>query len=111
MFRVIEDAGDSLNTAGPNLSAAWIVGARAITIEVPGLRPLYLAGPNHAEVATSDATEPYSWIPGGDYTNGAVTYTWTGGQAAGLAAWVADFKAADADARAAAVLVLDDAAS
>ena len=111
MFRVIEDAGDSLNTAGPNLSAAWVVGARAITLEVPGLAPLYLAGPNHAEVATGDATEPYSWIPGADYTNGAVTYTFSTGAPGGLAAWVADFKDADADAQAGAVLVLDEASS
>ena len=47
--------------------------------------------------------------PGDDYANGAISYIWSGGQAAGLAAWVTDFKAAyAADNTLRAVLTLYD---
>ena len=103
--------GSSGLGGGPELSDAWEQHGEAITIQVPGLSDLVLAGPNNANVATSDDSETYKWLPGDDYANGAITYTDTSDAAAGLAQWVADFKAAyAADNTLRATLILDDGA-
>ena len=60
---------------------------------------------------TQDTNEPYQWIPGGTYDNGAITYNLLAAPhpAAGLAAWVGDFLTTyDADNTVRATLTLDD---
>ena len=109
-FQINGNAADSMNRpffgvddgsppysafgTGPQLSDEFETSSRALVVRVPGLNDLMLAGPDHPSVADDDPAEPYTWIPGDDYTNGAVTYTDTNGDAAGLAQWVTDFKAA-----------------
>ena len=70
-----------------------------------------MAGPASSLHATDDSTEPYQFVPGDDYDNGAITYLYSvNDQPAGLAAWVEDFKAAyaadNSDPRR--TLILDD---
>lgn len=110
IFRLVETPdGTSGGSGGPELSDEWEQHSEAITIQVPGLSDLVLAGPDNANVATSDSSEPYSWIPGSDYDNRAISYTDTNAVAAGLAQWVADFKAAyGADNTLRATLIMDD---
>ena len=94
---------------GAELNAAFEGYATALTLQAEGLEDMVIAGPGSALHDSSDATEPYQWVPGDDYANGAITYIWSGGQAAGLAAWVTDFKAAyAADNTIRAVLTLYD---
>ena len=76
---------------GAELSAAFEGYATAITLQAEGLNDMVIAGPASALHDSSDATEPYQWVPGDDYANGSITYIWSGGQASGLAAWVSDF--------------------
>ena len=96
---------------GAELSAAFEGYATALTLQAEGLEDMVIAGPASALHDSSDATEPYQWVPGDDYANGSITYVWSGGQAAGLAAWVTDFKAAyAADNTLRAVLTLYDGA-
>ena len=98
------------NDVGPELSAAWETYVSAITLRVAGLTDLVLAGPDNANVGTRDDAEPYGFVPGDDYNNGAITYVYTGNDMpAGLAAWVEDFQAAySADNTLRATLILDD---
>ena len=94
---------------GAELSPAFEGYATAVTLQAEGLEDMVMAGPGSALHDSSDATEPYQWVPGDDYANGSITYIWSGGQAAGLAAWVTDFKAAyAADNSIRAVLTLYD---
>ena len=95
---------------GAEMSPAFEGYASAITVQVEGLEDLVMAGPSSALHDSSDATEPYQFVPGDDYTNGAITYTYSANdQPAGLAAWVEDFKAAyAADNSIRAVLTLYD---
>ena len=95
---------------GAELNADFEGYATAITVEVEGLEDLVMAGPGSSLHDSSDSSEPYQFIPGDDYDNGAVTYTYSGNdQPAGLAAWVEDFKAAyAADNTLRAVLTLYD---
>ena len=64
--------GSADDSAGPELSDDWEQNGEAITIQVPGLSRLVLAGPATANVATSDSTEPYGWVPGDDYAGGNI---------------------------------------
>ena len=98
------------NDVGPELNDDWETGSSSLTISAAGIFDLVLAGPNNPNVLTRDTTEPYSWIPGQDYDNGSVTFTYSvNNQPAGLAAWVIDFKAAyAADNTLRASFVLDD---
>ena len=95
---------------GAELNTVFEGYASAITVQVPGLTDLVMAGPGSSLHATPDAGEPYQFIPGGDYTNGAISYLYSvNDQPAGLAAWVEDFKAAyAADNTLRAVLTLYD---
>ena len=94
---------------GAELSAAFEGYASAITLQAEGLNDMVIAGPASALHDSSDSGEPYQWVPGDDYANGAITYVWSGGQAAGLAAWVTDFLTAyAADNSLRAVLTLYD---
>ena len=110
IFRVAEEAnGSDGGLEGPEMSAVWEGHGAAITLRVPGLSDLVLAGPDNPNVASRDASEPYGWVPGDDYAGGAVSYSATGGTAAGLSQWVTDFKAAyAADGTIRATLILDD---
>ena len=103
--------GGGGTSSGPQLSDAAEQYVSFATISVPGMTDLVLAGPNHPNVADQDTNEPYQWIPGGTYDNGAVTYNLLADPqpAAGLAGWVGDFKttyAADNSVRA--TLTIDD---
>ena len=89
----VGDADRALETPGPELSDAWEANANAITVQVPGLSDLVIPGPTNANVQQMDSAEPYIWTPGDDYAAGAISYT-SGGVAAGLGAWVADYLAA-----------------
>ena len=109
------NGGDGSNIAqlqtlgGAELSAAFEGYASALTVQAEGLNDMVIAGPGSSLHDSSDASEPYQWVPGDDYANGSVSYIWSGGQAAGLAAWVFDFLAAyDADNSLRAVLTLYD---
>ena len=94
---------------GAELSPAFEGYASAITLQAEGLNDMIIAGPSSALHDSSDTTEPYQFIPGDDYANGAISYVWSGGQASGLAAWVTDFLAAyAADNSIRAVLTLYD---
>ena len=94
---------------GAELSAAFEGYATAITLQAEGLEDMVMAGPGSALHDSPDTSEPYQWVPGDDYANGSISYVWSGGQAAGLAAWVTDFKAAyAADNTLRAVLTLYD---
>ena len=64
--------GSADDSAGPELSDDWEQNGETITIQVPGLSRLVLAGPATANVATSDSTEPYGWVPGDDYAGGNI---------------------------------------
>ena len=80
-----------------------------MTVRVPGLTDLVIAGPNNEDISYRDSSEPYSWIPGNDYADGSITYTDTDGNAAGLQRWVQDFLVAHgADASIRATLFLYD---
>ena len=108
---VVLPDGSSGTSGGPHLSDAAETYVSFATISVPGMTDLVLAGPNNANVGTQDATEPYQWVPGSDYTNGAITYNLLAAPhpSAGLAGWVGDFLttfAADNTVRA--TLVLSD---
>ena len=95
---VAQEPDGSLNGAGPELSDAWEEHAEALTIRVPGLADLILAGPANANVAIRDAAEPYAWAPGADYTNGAIVYRRLNNAGvvarAGVRQWATDFRAA-----------------
>ena len=108
--RAGDSPGDALNVHGHELSTEWEQSVTGVTVQVAGLTDLVIQGPNGPDILTPDTTESYLWVPGADYTNGAVTYTFdSNGQPAGLAAWVVDFKAAyAADNTLRATLVLDD---
>ena len=114
-FQINGNGGDGSNIAqlqtlgGAELSAAFEGYASAITVQAEGLNDMVIAGPGSSLHDSSDASEPYQWVPGDDYANGSISYIWSGGQAAGLAAWVFDFLAAyDADNSVRAVLTLYD---
>ena len=114
-FQINGNGGDGSNIAqlqtlgGAELSAAFEGYASALTVQAEGLNDMVIAGPGSALHDSSDATEPYQWVPGDDYANGSISYIWSGGQAAGLAAWVFDFLAAyAADNSVRAVLTLYD---
>ena len=111
--RAGETPTDSLSAHNHELSVEWEQSTTAVTVQVAGLTDLVIQGPDGPNVLTSDTTESYLWVPGGDYTNGAITYTYSGNnQPAGLAAWVEDFKAAyTADTTLRATLVFDDGQS
>ena len=103
--------GGGGTSSGPQLSDAAEQYVSFATISVPGMTDLVLAGPNNPNVADQDTNEPYQWIPGGTYDNGAITYNLLAAPhpAAGLAGWVGDFLttyAADNTVRA--TLTLDD---
>ena len=94
---------------GAELSAAFEGYASAVTLQAEGLEDMVIAGPASALHDSPDSSEPYQWVPGDDYANGSIRYVWSGGQAAGLAAWVTDFLAAyAADNTLRAVLTLYD---
>ena len=73
------------------MSAAFEGYASALTLQAEGLNDMVIAGPASALHGSPDSSEPYQWVPGDDYANGSIIYVWSGGQAAGLAAWVTDF--------------------
>ena len=110
IFRVAQGPdGSDGSGGGPQLSDDWEEAGAAITIQVPGLADLVLAGPANPAADATDTTEPYGWVPGDDYDGGAISYTTSANAAAGLAQWVTDFKAAyAADAALRATLILDD---
>ena len=95
---------------GPELSADWEGSAVAVIVQVAGLDNLVIVGPTNSLIASADSSEPYQWVPGNDYNNGAITYLYSvNDQPAGLAAWVEDFKGAySSDNTLRATLVLDD---
>ena len=100
----------SLNGTGPELSDAWEGYGKALTIRVPGLTDLVVAGPNHADVTLRDAAEPYVWAPGANYNTAAITYVHAAADGTlsrrGVKQWVADFRtayAADNSLRATAI--------
>ena len=44
-----------------DLTPAWESYAEAIIVDAPGLSPLKIQGPAHADAAVADTAEPYSW--------------------------------------------------
>ena len=114
VIRTVETPDGSLgSSAGPHLSDDAEQYVSFATIQVPGMTDLVLAGPDNANVATRDSSEPYQWVPGDDYDTGAITYLYSvNDQPSGLAAWVEDFKSTySADNTVRATLVLDDGVS
>ena len=93
-MRTSSTLGSSGQSVGPELSPAWETAAVGLKLEVPGLDDLVIAGPANSAHASTDSLEPYRWTPGTDYSNGAIVYTDTGGDAGGMAAWVLDFHTA-----------------
>ena len=117
-FQIRADGQDTSNhvqvqSNGPELSTDWETSAVGVTVQVAGLDDLVIVGPDNSLNASQDSSEPYQWVPGDDYTNGAITYLYSGNDApAGLAAWLEDFKAAyAADTTLRATLILDDGVS
>ena len=108
--RAGDDPTDSISATGHELSDAWEQSTTGITVQVPGMVDLLIQGPNGPNILTPDTTEHYLWVPGGSYTTGAITYTYSGNNGpAGLAAWVEDYKAVyAADNTIRATLILDD---
>ena len=117
-FQIRADGQDTSNhvqvqSNGPELSTDWETSAVGVTVQVAGLDDLVIVGPDNSLNASQDSSEPYQWVPGDDYDNGAITYLYSGNDApAGLAAWLEDFKAAyAADTTLRATLILDDGVS
>lgn len=107
LFRTEEAPdGSSGTSVGPDMLAAWERAGVALIVQAEGLNDLSLAGPNNANVATGDSTEPYAWVPGDNYTNGAISYIDSAGLSAGLTQWVADFKALTQDQQATSTLTI-----
>ena len=85
-FQINGNGGDGSNfvqmrmLGGAELSAAFEGYATAITLQAEGLNDMVMAGPASALHDSSDATEPYQFVPGDDYANGAISYVWSGGQ-------------------------------
>ena len=114
-FQINGNGGDTSNfvqlrtLGGAELSSAFEGYASALTLQAEGLNDMVIAGPGSSLHDSPDDSEPYQWVPGDDYADGSISYIWSGGQAAGLAAWVTDFLAAyAADNTLRAVLTLYD---